>query len=100
MSPEKLFYQEREVAHLVNEEDGVEVCDAEILDELTTSRGEFKVRTVSFSEDRRGQVNYLSFFTSFSNTTQNDSSNESHINCFSTFLYLLQIYPEGTVQSE
>lgn len=55
------FYQEREVGHLVNEEGGVEVCDTEILDELTTSRGELKVRTVSFNEDRRGQVNYLAF---------------------------------------
>ena len=35
-----------------NEEDGVEMLDAE----LTTSRGEFKVRTVSFSEDGKGQV--------------------------------------------
>lgn len=41
-----------------NEEGEVEMCDAEILDELTTSRGEVKVRAVSSSEDRRGQVNY------------------------------------------
>lgn len=35
------------------------MCDAEILDELTTNRGEVKViRTVSFSEDRSGLVNY------------------------------------------
>ncbi|KAM3380279.1 boron transporter 4 [Capsicum galapagoense] len=34
----------------------IEICDAEILDELTTSRGEFKIRTVSFSEDKRPQV--------------------------------------------
>jgi hypothetical protein len=27
-------------------------CDSEILDELTTSRGELKVRTVSFHGDR------------------------------------------------
>ncbi|CAA7409915.1 unnamed protein product [Spirodela intermedia] len=27
-------------------------CDAEILDELTTSRGEIKLRTISFKEDR------------------------------------------------
>ncbi|KAH0687555.1 boron transporter 4 [Solanum tuberosum] len=37
-------------------EGAIEICDAEILDELTTSRGEFKVRTVSFSEDKRPQV--------------------------------------------
>lgn len=35
------------------------MCDAEILDELTTSRGELKVRNVSFSEDRHGLVRYL-----------------------------------------
>lgn len=34
----------------------VEKSDAEILDELTTSRGELKVRTVSLSEDRSSQV--------------------------------------------
>jgi hypothetical protein len=43
------------------------MCDAEILDELTTSRGELKVRTVSFSEEKRGQVYellcYLSNYT-------------------------------------
>ncbi|KAJ0987941.1 hypothetical protein J5N97_006297 [Dioscorea zingiberensis] len=38
-----------------SDDDGVEVCDAEILDELTTSRGEFKRRTVSFN-DRSLQV--------------------------------------------
>ncbi|KAI3727201.1 hypothetical protein L1987_67012 [Smallanthus sonchifolius] len=37
-------------------EDDVSVCDAEILDELTTSRGELKVRNLSFKEDRRTQV--------------------------------------------
>ncbi|XP_065865175.1 boron transporter 4-like [Euphorbia lathyris] len=38
-----------------NEEGRVEVCDAEMLDELTTSRGELKVRNISFQEDR-GQI--------------------------------------------
>ncbi|XP_057454220.1 boron transporter 4-like isoform X3 [Lotus japonicus] len=33
-----------------------EMCDGEILDELTTSRGELKVRSVSFREERHGQV--------------------------------------------
>lgn len=34
--------------------------DAEILDEMTTNRGELKLRTVSsFSEDRQTQVNDL-----------------------------------------
>lgn len=39
---------------------GVEMGDAKILDELTTSRGELKVRTVSFSEDRSSQVIVIS----------------------------------------
>lgn len=34
----------------------VEVCDAEILDELTTNRGEIKVRTVSLNEEKHIQV--------------------------------------------
>ncbi|KAJ9179087.1 hypothetical protein P3X46_010911 [Hevea brasiliensis] len=51
-----LSFKEKEAAGLGNEEGEVEVCDAEMLDELTTSRGEFKVRTVSFHEDNRGHV--------------------------------------------
>ncbi|KAI3891243.1 hypothetical protein MKW98_007548 [Papaver atlanticum] len=34
------------------EESGPEFCDAELLDEFTTSRGELKHRAVSFKEDR------------------------------------------------
>lgn len=33
-----------------------EIGDTELLDELTTNRGELKVRTVSFSEERNPQV--------------------------------------------
>lgn len=55
------FYQEREAHVLGNEEGEVEMCDAEILDELTTSRGELKVRTVSFSEEKT--LRYSGFFT-------------------------------------
>jgi hypothetical protein len=51
-----VFYQEREAPVLGNEEGKVEMCDAEILDELTTSRGELKVRTVSFREENTTQV--------------------------------------------
>ncbi|EXB33250.1 Boron transporter 4 [Morus notabilis] len=49
-----LSFSERETPRVGNEEGGVEImCDAEILDELTTSRGEVRViRSVSFSEDR------------------------------------------------
>nr|XP_043614477.1 boron transporter 4-like [Erigeron canadensis] len=35
-----------------------DICDAEILDELTTSRGELKVRNLSSKEDRRTQQIY------------------------------------------
>ncbi|XP_022714885.1 boron transporter 4-like isoform X2 [Durio zibethinus] len=49
-------FRENETPCPGNEEDGVEMFDAELLDELTTSRGELKVRTVSFSEDRKGQL--------------------------------------------
>ena len=34
----------------------VEMCDAEILDELTTSRGELKLRSVSFSDNVLAQA--------------------------------------------
>ncbi|KAJ8624141.1 hypothetical protein MRB53_032671 [Persea americana] len=43
--------------HSDGEESTMEVCDAEILDEYTTHRGELKLRTAStFSDDRRYQV--------------------------------------------
>ncbi|KAK9066275.1 hypothetical protein SSX86_013596 [Deinandra increscens subsp. villosa] len=41
-----------------NEGDVVSICDDEILDELTTNRGELKVRNLSFREDRRTQQIY------------------------------------------
>ncbi|XP_051119285.1 boron transporter 4-like isoform X2 [Andrographis paniculata] len=42
-------------------EDGNEVCDGEIFDELTTSRGELKVRTVSFGKDCRAKASSTDF---------------------------------------
>ncbi|KAM7253817.1 hypothetical protein ACFE04_031499 [Oxalis oulophora] len=36
-----------------DEDDALEMSDSEILDELTTSRGELKLRNVSFAEERR-----------------------------------------------
>ncbi|KAF8011686.1 hypothetical protein BT93_J2079 [Corymbia citriodora subsp. variegata] len=51
-----LSLQEREIPPFGGVEDGDERTDAEIFDELTTNRGELKVRTVSFNEDRHGQV--------------------------------------------
>ncbi|KAG6788895.1 hypothetical protein POTOM_004973 [Populus tomentosa] len=47
---------ERQAPVLGNEEGMVEMCDAEILDELTTSRGELKFRTVSVREENAAQV--------------------------------------------
>ncbi|XP_052175899.1 boron transporter 4-like isoform X2 [Diospyros lotus] len=49
-------FRERETTALGNEEGVTEICGKEILDELTTSRGELKLRTVSFGKDRPGQV--------------------------------------------
>ncbi|KAK8546894.1 hypothetical protein V6N13_093933 [Hibiscus sabdariffa] len=51
-----LSSMEFETSCVENEDDGAERFDAELLDELTTSRGELKVRTVSFREERKGQV--------------------------------------------
>ncbi|KAJ6947237.1 boron transporter 4-like [Populus alba x Populus x berolinensis] len=47
-------FKERQAPVLGNEEG--EMCGAEILDELTTSRGELKFRTVSFREENATQV--------------------------------------------
>ncbi|KAJ0536913.1 hypothetical protein HanIR_Chr09g0446961 [Helianthus annuus] len=41
-------------------EGDVSICDAEILDEFTTSRGELKVRSLSIKDDRRTQVTIMS----------------------------------------
>ncbi|KAK8575890.1 hypothetical protein V6N12_063541 [Hibiscus sabdariffa] len=51
-----LSSMEIETSCVENEDDGTERFGAELLDELTTSRGELKVRTVSFREERKGQV--------------------------------------------
>lgn len=51
------LYKEKEApTNGTHEEGGVDICGAEVLDELTTSRGEFKVRSKSFNEDKRPQV--------------------------------------------
>lgn len=54
-----LSFMEKEVAYPLENED--EVCDAEILDELTTRRGELKHRNLSFKEDRHGQIHPRNF---------------------------------------
>lgn len=48
--------QRREELDSVSDEDTEDFYDAEILDEITTSRGEFKLRAISFNEDRFSQV--------------------------------------------
>lgn len=48
--------QEMEAPEDGREESDDEFYDAEILDELTTHRGELKLRTVGFKEDRYYQV--------------------------------------------
>ncbi|XP_058074584.1 boron transporter 4-like [Magnolia sinica] len=50
-----LSRKERESIQL-DGDGSVEVCDAEILDELTTSRGEIKLRSSSFNDERHSQV--------------------------------------------
>ncbi|KAF6167285.1 hypothetical protein GIB67_043146 [Kingdonia uniflora] len=49
-------FKEREMATSGSDDSGPEFCDAEILDELTTSRGVFKLRSTSFKDDKRFQV--------------------------------------------
>ncbi|KAG4196751.1 hypothetical protein ERO13_A06G191500v2 [Gossypium hirsutum] len=48
--------RETDISCPENEADAVERFDAELLDKLTTSRGELKLRNVSFGEERKGQV--------------------------------------------
>ncbi|KAK3212502.1 hypothetical protein Dsin_017208 [Dipteronia sinensis] len=48
--------QEKDFPNHDGQDNGDEFYDAEILDEMTTSRGELKLRTVSFNEDRLFKV--------------------------------------------
>lgn len=50
-----LSIKESESSRYVDDISVEEICDAEILDELTTSRGELKLRTVSFNERQMQQ---------------------------------------------
>lgn len=54
-----LWKQEREPPDSGSEDSTEDFYDAEILDEITTNRGEFKLRTVSFNEERFLQVSAL-----------------------------------------
>ncbi|KAH9666494.1 Boron transporter 4 [Citrus sinensis] len=51
-----LSFRDREGPRVGEMEGELEMCDAEILDELTTSRGELKLRSVSVREERHGLV--------------------------------------------
>jgi hypothetical protein len=48
--------QEREPPDVDSEKSEDDFYDAEILDEMTTNRGELKLRTLSFKEDRLHQA--------------------------------------------
>lgn len=47
-----ISFGDQDRSQLGLDQTSVDVCDAEILDELTTSRGELKHRSVSFKEDK------------------------------------------------
>lgn len=49
---QRLSFQERDNSYLEVDNSNVDVCDAEILDELTTSRGELKHISFILNEDR------------------------------------------------
>ncbi|GAA0140672.1 secondary carrier transporter [Lithospermum erythrorhizon] len=49
-------FKDTEVQYRGSADGEINMSDAEILDELTTSRGELKLRTLSFSDERRPQV--------------------------------------------
>ncbi|KAJ8505675.1 hypothetical protein OPV22_006561 [Ensete ventricosum] len=51
-----LSFGEGEASQSNSDDNDAEMCDAEILDDLTTSRGEFKHRTKSFNDDRFHQI--------------------------------------------
>lgn len=55
---DKNCVQEKELPDSDSEESLEEFYDAEILDEMTTNRGEVKLRTVNCSEDRFFQVTF------------------------------------------
>ncbi|KAI5660532.1 hypothetical protein M9H77_29325 [Catharanthus roseus] len=57
-----LSFRETEPPYRPNQEGRMEKSDAEILDELTTSRGELKLRNVSFSEEERPQIMYNYYY--------------------------------------
>ncbi|CAH1443413.1 unnamed protein product [Lactuca virosa] len=56
--PPSFNLRESDSGHGGSNEGDVAICDAEILDEMTTNRGELKVRNLSFREDRRTQQIY------------------------------------------
>ena len=53
-----MYVQDAESTYFGNTEVGMDLSDGEILDELTTSRGEVKRRTLSFGEEKHLQERY------------------------------------------
>lgn len=51
-----LSFGEGEASQSNSDDNEADMCDAEILDDLTTSRGELKHRTKSFNDDRFHQI--------------------------------------------
>ncbi len=54
-----IYEQDREPNQSGDKDREVEMCDAEIFDELTTSRGELKLRSVSFGDNILAQARVL-----------------------------------------
>lgn len=52
--------QDREIPDIDNDESSPDVSSAEILDEITTRRGELKHRSMSFNGMRQLQVRFIS----------------------------------------
>ena len=70
-------------------------CDAEILDELTTSRGELRVRPASLSPDKGHQVNF--FFRLFIDLCVRSKLTKRRM--FTCSCFNMQIYPNEIVEA-
>ncbi|CAD5170014.1 unnamed protein product [Musa acuminata subsp. malaccensis] len=88
-----LSFGEGEASQSNSDDNEADMCDAEILDDLTTSRGELKHRTKSFNDDRFHQVG-------ISSSMPNGSSFlVFSLSWFDAYLlYRMQIYPEVSQQ--
>ncbi|CAL9159138.1 unnamed protein product [Musa hybrid cultivar] len=88
-----LSFGEGEASQSNSDDNEADMCDAEILDDLTTSRGELKHRTKSFNDDRFHQVGICSSMPNGS------SFLVFSLSWFDAYLlYRMQIYPEVSQQ--